>query len=99
MVFVVQREMTRLKLRFIVSATREFDEAIDYFEANGEHAHEVYGKLEQILTSQLLKVMNVEEIKCKDEEENYVSKDARELLKTDLEDSKKTEDQHRHFHW
>ena len=33
--------------------------------------------------------MKVEEIKCKDEEENYVSKDARELLKTDLEDSKK----------
>ena len=87
--FVEQREMTQLKLRFVVSATREFDEAIDYFEANGEHAHEVYSKLHQILSSQLLKVLKDEEVKHLDEEENLVLRDPVTLLKTDLEERKK----------
>ena len=87
--FVEQREMTQLKLRFVVSATREFDGAIDYFEANGEHAHEVHGKLHQILSSQLMKVMKEEEVKRVDEEENLILKNPLDLLSTDLEDSKK----------
>ena len=61
--FVEQREMTKLKLLFVVAATREFDEAIDFFEKGEEHAHEVHEKMEDILTSQLLKVMKEREVR------------------------------------
>ena len=87
--FVDQKEMTRLKLQFVVAATRELDEAIDFFEKGEQHAHEVYDKMAEILSSQLLKVMKEREVKNVDEESNIASKDPSELLKVDLDDEKK----------
>ena len=87
--FVEQREMAQLKLRFVVAATRAFDEAIDYFEGNEEHAHEIYEKMESILVSQLQRVMKEEELRCVDDEDNITLKDPSELLKTNLDDKSK----------
>ena len=87
--FVDQKEMTRLKLCFVIAATREFDEAIDYFEENDEHAHEVYEKMEDILRSQLLKVIEESEIRGTDEEENVFTKNGSDLLNVDLDHDEK----------
>ena len=87
--FVDQRVMTKLKLQFVVASTREFDEGIDFFEKGEEHAHQVFDKMEELLTSQLLKVMKEKEVRIVDEEGNISSKDAMDLLKVDIDEDEK----------
>ena len=84
--FVEQKEMTRLKLRFVVAATRGFDEAIDYYEEKEEHVHEAHERMQQILVTQLKKVIKEDEIRTVDEEGNVTTNDPTTLLKIDLED-------------
>ena len=87
--FFVEREvMSRLKLKFLLSATKELIDGIDFFEKRTELLHSSRNKMEDILRRQILKFHEDPAVKNLDEEENTSSKKSGpELLKVDLENS------------
>ena len=88
--FVEQEEMSLLKVKFLLAATRELVLAIDFFEQRTELLHKSRAKMEEVLQKQILKFHDESAVKVADKELNYVSKKTGpQLLEIDL-DNKKT---------
>ena len=67
-----------------MASTGELNEAIDYFEQQECHVHEIRAKLEDILRSQLSKFHDKQTIKTIDEEENVSKTKGAKLLDVDI---------------
>ena len=87
--FVVQAEMTRLKLLFVQYAMKDINEAIDFFEEAENHAHEIHSKMEFLLSCQLKMFMTNSCVQRVDDEGNIEPLSGVELLAVDTEDKKK----------
>ena len=74
-----------MKLTFIMAATRELSEAIDYFERQETLLHENRAKLEDVLRSQISKFHDEQAIKILDKEGNVSKKNGAALLDFDIE--------------
>ena len=84
--FVEQEEMSLLKAKFLLAATRELVLAIDFFEQRTELLHKSRAKMEEVLRTQILKFHDESAVKVADAEFNYVSKKTgNQLLEIDLE--------------
>ena len=87
--FYVEREFdSKLKLMFVMAATREMEDGIDYFEQQATLLHENRGKLEDILRSQLAKFHDESVLKVLDEEGNVTKKRGSKLLDVKVDDEK-----------
>ena len=56
--FVTQSIMTQFKLMFVMYASKELHEAINFFEENNDNFHRIYKKMEELLRNQLLRFMD-----------------------------------------
>ena len=83
--FVDQAEMTKLKLFFVQFASKDINQAIDFFEEREDHAHEMFEKMEELLSTQIQKFMKTSVVKKIDEEGNIEYVSGADLLKVDLE--------------
>lgn len=84
--FVEQEQMSLLKVNFLLAATWDLVQAIDFFEQRRELLHKSRAKMEEILRTQILKFHDETVVRVADEECNNASKKTGEqLLKIDLE--------------
>ena len=82
-------DKTRIELKFILAAATEFCSAIDFFEEHQAHVHNNQDKLEQVLVSQLRKVIDESELNNLNEEsEEITRKSRRELVELDVDNVK-----------
>ena len=73
-------------LKFIFSATRDLNHAIDFFEEKSAHIHNTSDKLEQILCTQYRKVLDESELSIlNDDTDELVKKSKKELVNIDLD--------------
>ena len=88
--FFVKREYdSKLKLEFIMAATRDLNEAINYFEERTNKIHKARDKMEEVLRCQLLKFLKTRVVNKLDELDNVMKKSGPELLKIDVNDDSK----------
>ena len=91
--FVDRLDLTRIRLKFIFSATRDLNDAIDFFEEKSAHIHNTSDKLEQILCTQYRKVLDESELSIlNDDTDELVKKPKKELVNIDLDKAKKLKD-------
>ena len=84
--FYVDRcDLTRIRLKFLYAANRDFCTDIDFFEEKAAHVHNTGKRLEDILMKQYRKIVKETEITKLDEEDNIVRKSRKELVNMDLE--------------
>ena len=84
--FVDQEIYSLLRLEFIMAATVQMNDAINFFEGRTNKIHIVREKMEHVLRSQLLQFMKKESVYDYDEEENIVKKRGEELINIDVHD-------------
>ena len=78
--------MSLLKVNFLLAATWDLVQAIDFFEQRRELLHKSRAKMEEILRTQILKFHDETVVRVADEECNNASKKTGEqLLEIDLE--------------
>ena len=87
--FVTQSIMTQFKLMFVMYASKELHEAINFFEENNDNFHRIYKKMEELLRNQLLRFMDETVVQTIDDEGNVEKFDGRKLLSVDIEDDTK----------
>ena len=87
--FVERADKTRIELKFLLAVTKEFCVAIDFFEEHQAHVHNTQDKLEQVLVSQLRKVVDESELNNLAEDSDEITrKSKRELVELDLDNAK-----------
>ena len=87
--FVEQSQMTKLKLLFVQFASKDINEAIDFFEEAENHAHEIHSRMEFLLTRQMKKFLKDSSVQRVDKEGNMEPFSGIELLEVDTEDKSK----------
>ena len=91
--FVDRCDLTRIRLKFIFSATEDLSRAIDFFEQKDAHVHVAFDKMEQILCTQYRKVLEESELSILDDETNELGKKSKtELVNLDIDEAKKLPD-------
>ena len=83
--FVEQEQMSLLKVLFLLAATRDLVQAIDFFEQRTELLHKSRAKMEEVLRTQILKFHDDSAVKVADEEGNALKKTGVQLLEIDIE--------------
>ena len=86
--FVDQEPMSLLKVTFLLAATRDLMQAIDFFEKRTELLHKSRAKMEEVLRTQILKFHDESAGKVTDREGNsdiVLKKTGVQLLEVDLE--------------
>ena len=84
--FVERCDINRIRLKFIFAATRDLNNAIDFFEEQAAHIHNTSEKLEQVLSTQYRKVLDESELTKLDEETDELRKKSKkELVNLDLD--------------
>ena len=73
-----------LKLEFIMAATKDLNEAINYFEERDNKIHLARSKMEEVLRGQLLKFMKASVVNSIDEMRNLQKRSGPELLEIDV---------------
>ena len=81
--------MSRLKLKFILANLSEYTKNVKFFEERAAHIHNTGDKIEDILVSQLRKVLDDSEINELDEDGNLVRKSRDKVINIDLNEAKK----------
>ena len=76
-------------LEFVMAATKDFNDAINYFEGRTNKIHTIREKMEEVLRNQLLKFIHPREVNDVDEDENTVKKCGKALLSIDVYEAKK----------
>ena len=82
--FVIREFDSLLKLEFIMAATKDLNEAINYFEGRDNKIHLARSKMEEVLRGQLLKFMKPSLVNNIDEMRNIRRKSGPELLEIDV---------------
>ena len=77
--------MSLLKVLFLLAATRDLVQAIDFFEQRTELLHKSRAKMEEVLRTQILKFHDDSAVKVADEEGNALKKTGVQLLEIDIE--------------
>ena len=86
--FVDQEFYSLLRLEFVMAATKDFNDAINYFEGRTNKIHTIREKMEEVLRNQLLKFIHPREVNDVDEDENTVKKCGKALLSIDVYEEK-----------
>ena len=79
--------MSKLKLEFVMAATNQINDAINFFEQRETMIHLVRGKMEDVLRNQILKFHSDSAVK-NTEDGNVIKKSGDELLNVDPGDTK-----------
>ena len=87
--FVDRQHMSKLKMVFVYSATAEMTEGIDFLESRSVNIHNAADKLENILYTHQMRVLDESEVNVYSEDRDSMErKDRLDLLKVDVETAK-----------
>ena len=87
--FVDRQHMSKLKMMFVYSATAEMTEGIDFLESRSVNIHNAADKLENILYTHQMRVLDESEVNVYSEDRDSMErKDRLDLLKVDVETAK-----------
>ena len=88
--FYVERcDLNRIRLKFLLANSSEYLKNIKFFEERSAHVHNTGMKLEDILVSQMSKVLDDKEFNELDDEDNLVRKSRDKLINIDLDKATK----------
>ena len=87
--FVDRRDMAKIKLYFVHAATADLSDAVDFFESRNFNVHNAGNKLENILLTQMRKVIDESELNILSENDTIETKPRDELVNLDVDNVRK----------